>query len=168
MRLIAHRGLFTVRVLSSKDHFGENHPQQIDAAIAKGYDAEIDLWVIKETDLDKINNCHLKQAGYYLGHDKPEYLIDVNWLDQRKDSLWIHCKNLEAMHIPFGLNHFWHQNDDYTLTSKGYIWTYPRIELTLSPKSVIVTPEIMFSTREVQKLIRSDVAYGVCTKYIEV
>ena len=23
------------------------------------------------------------------------------------------------------LNYFWHQTDDFTLTSHGYIWTYP-------------------------------------------
>ena len=22
-------------------------------------------------------------------------------------------------------NYFWHQNDKFTLTSKGYIWTFP-------------------------------------------
>jgi hypothetical protein len=34
---------------------------------------------------------------------------------------------------------FWHQNDDFTLTSKNYIWTYPGQPYTAS--SVIVMPE---------------------------
>ena len=34
---------------------------------------------------------------------------------------------------------FWHQEDDFTLTSRGFIWTYPGKELTL--KSICVLPE---------------------------
>jgi len=34
---------------------------------------------------------------------------------------------------------FWHQEDDVTLTSKGYIWTYPGKDLT--ENSIVVMPE---------------------------
>lgn len=33
-------------------------------------------------------------------------------------------------------NCFWHQEDDYALTSSGYIWTYP--DKLLTDKSIIV------------------------------
>ncbi len=35
---------------------------------------------------------------------------------------------------------FWHQDDDVTLTSRGYFWTYPGKSLTT--KSIAVLPEI--------------------------
>jgi len=34
---------------------------------------------------------------------------------------------------------FFHQEDDVTLTSKGYIWTYPNKQLT--DKSIAVLPK---------------------------
>ena len=34
---------------------------------------------------------------------------------------------------------FWHQEDDVTLTSKGFMWTYPGKPLT--DKSICVLPE---------------------------
>ena len=42
--------------------------------------------------------------------------------------LWCHAKNKESlfnMRKMMGIHFFWHQDDDYTLTSKGYVWTYP-------------------------------------------
>ena len=36
-------------------------------------------------------------------------------------------------------HYFWHQEDDYTITSKGYIWTYPGKKIL--PKSICVLPE---------------------------
>ena len=38
------------------------------------------------------------------------------------------------------INCFWHQNDDITLTSKGYIWTYPGKQPIQS--SIAVMPEL--------------------------
>ena len=38
------------------------------------------------------------------------------------------------------LNYFWHQSDDYVLTSKGYIWTFPN--KLLSYNSICVKPEV--------------------------
>ena len=36
-------------------------------------------------------------------------------------------------------NFFWHQQDDFTLTNRGYIWTYPGKCIT--PMSIMVMPE---------------------------
>ena len=48
------------------------------------------------------------------------------WLAGRQANLWIHCKDLTTLHEftakTSGYNYFWHQGDDYTLTSKGQIW----------------------------------------------
>ena len=58
---------------------------------------------------------------------------------QNKSKLWIHCKNDLALFtlIHFdSLNIFFHQEDDRTLTSKGYIWTYPN--KSVCQKSVLV------------------------------
>ena len=49
---------------------------------------------------------------------------------------------------------FWHQEDDVTLTSKGYLWTYPNKQLT--PKSIAVLPE---------GVIEEEIA-GFCSDFI--
>lgn len=41
---------------------------------------------------------------------------------------WCHAKNLDALAIMLqhpDIHCFSHQNDDFTLTSRGFIWTYP-------------------------------------------
>ncbi|MAG59548.1 hypothetical protein CMO96_02035 [Candidatus Woesebacteria bacterium] len=120
MRLIAHRGNTQGR---NKDL--ENHPNYITNAIKQGFDAEIDIWLVD---------------GFDLGHNKPQYSIDIDFLFEYCDALWIHCKNLEALfyltQFP-ELNVFWHQIDDYTLTSKNFIWTYPEKQVTTASVLVV-------------------------------
>ena len=141
MILISHRGN-----INGKNEERENAPDYIDEAIDKGYDVEIDVW--------------MEDGFLYLGHDNPQYRILQHWLEERVEKLWIHCKNFEAMRwftLIGGFNHFWHQEDDFTLTSKGIIWTYTGKETT--PKSICVLPEN--SNNEVGECL------GVCSDYIE-
>ena len=139
---IAHRGIFRGE---NKD--GENNPVDVISAIANGYDVEVDVWMNPE--------------GMFLGHDEPFYQIDEEFINSIKDKAWFHCKNIEALgyfsnNIP-DARFFWHQKDDHTLTSNGYIWTYPG--KTLTNKSIIVLTEP-------QDLSIFEGVYGVCTKYL--
>ena len=87
----------------------ENQPDYISQAIQAGFDAEIDIWY---------------QDGLYLGHDNPEYEIDLDFLFMLHDKLWIHCKNIQALSFLSEIkefNTFWHEKDSYALTSKGFI-----------------------------------------------
>ena len=69
---------------------------------------------------------------WMLGHDNPDFEVPFEFLEQT--GLWIHAKNLEALYILSKTNlvYFWHQEDDFTLTSNNYIWTYPGKECRLS------------------------------------
>ena len=80
-----------------------------------------------------------KDNEFYLGHDEPTHHINVNWLQNKK--LWCHAKNIEALNImlDYDIHCFWHQEDDVTLTSCGFMWTYPGQKLT--NKSICVLPE---------------------------
>ena len=142
MILIAHRGNINGRFESY-----ENEPNYIDSAISKGYDVEIDIWVIK--------------GDFYLGHDKPQYGVSLNWLYKRRNELWIHCKNIEAIEWFNNLigtyNYFWHQEDTVTLTSKSFIWAYPGKQPI--NRSIAVMPEIF--NDDLNSCI------GVCSDYIQ-
>ena len=78
-----------------------------------------------------------------MGHDHPQYFIDIEWLENRKDVLWIHCKNREALEkmssASVEFNYFYHECDRYTLTSKGIGWVLVG-QIPFS-KSIIVLPE---------------------------
>mgnify|MGYP007000212530 len=61
----------------------------------------------------------------WLGHDGPQYLTDSTFLNNPK--IVCHCKNKLAIDNlnGWGIHWFWHKVDDYTITSKGWVWSYP-------------------------------------------
>ena len=113
MKLISHRGN-----INGPEPKKENRPDYIIAAYNHGFDVEIDVW--------------LKDEKFFLGHDHPQYEIDDIFLSHT--SLWCHAKNIDALHAmtDLGVHCFWHQSDDVTLTSKGWLWTYPGKKLSKS------------------------------------
>ena len=143
MLLISHRGNINGRFESY-----ENEPTYIDLAISKGYDVEIDVWYV--------------DGILYLGHDNPQYGVDFRWFRDRLSKLWVHCKNIEALsyfrECGYDINYFWHQDDDVTITSLGYFWTYPGKKLT--KYSIAVMPEI----KQFDDIL---ISYGICSDYIK-
>ena len=103
--------------------------------------------------------------GLFLGHDGPQYEISPDWLFERAGHLWIHAKNIEAFYTftqsVGDWNAFWHQEDEHTLTSAGFIWAYPGSILT--PRSICVMPEISKVKYSPQDL---EVCAGICSDYI--
>jgi hypothetical protein len=108
VRFISHRG----NLKGPSDE--ENIPQKIIDVISLGTDVEVDVRVY--------------QGDLYTGHDRHQYKINIEFLIKNQKNLWIHCKDFEALTLlskEDSLNIFWHQNDDYTLTKSGHVWTYP-------------------------------------------
>lgn len=140
MKIIAHRGNIDGSKLDK-----ENAPLYVDIALISGFDAEVDIWLINDE--------------LYLGHDKPKYLINLDWLIQRSDKLWIHCKNTNAVvyfnEIDKNFNYFYHENDLMTLTSKSNMWVFPGNQPICG--SIAVLPEIN----------EDDISqcFGICTDY---
>lgn len=143
MKFIAHRGNVHGKIQSL-----ENKPSHIDTALNLGYDAEIDVWIL--------NNV------IYLGHDEPETEILLSFLEKRSEKLWCHAKNLEALEflIEKRFNCFFHDKDDYTLTSKGNIWAYPGTKL--NKNTICVMPEMCNNDNQykINDILNS---YGVCS-----
>ena len=142
MIYIAHRGLTT-----GPDVNLENRPQQIEMSLRRGYHCEIDVWYINDK--------------WFLGHDFADYQVPYEFLEQ--PNLWIHAKNLAALYelTDTNLNFFWHENDDFTLTSHKHIWTYPGKLLTAN--SIMVMPEWQDPTLTNAK---ESNCYGVCSDYV--
>jgi hypothetical protein len=131
---ISHRGNIT-----GPNSNTENTPEAIEFAISMGYDCEIDVWYVDDV--------------LYLGHDfhqnSSKEKIDKQFFSDHFNKLWIHCKNC-----------FFHDEDRCTLTSKGYLWTYPGCLLT--SKSICVLPEWGFDRKP--NILD---ACGICSDYIE-
>jgi hypothetical protein len=143
MKLIAHRGLTTG---PNKDL--ENRPSQVLSVLDNGFDCEIDFWVVDDR--------------FYLGHDGPQFHVKRNFIEDPR--YWIHAKNLEALYYLIGteLNFFWHQNDDFTVTNSGHIWTYPGKPLT--EDSVMVLPEWEDPTLE---NVKHATCFAVCSDFVK-
>lgn len=143
MKIIAHRGN-----IDGSNPLSENCLDYIDEAIKAGFDVEVD---IREDD------------GLYLGHDNPQYYVSFDWLIRRKNKLWVHCKNVEALEFFSGtsFNYFWHERDQYTITSHGIGWVYPGKKPY--SRSIIVLPEIteLHNTTESNGYLLS--SWGICT-----
>ena len=124
----------------------ENAPDYIEEAIAAGYQAEIDVRLIG--------------GLWFLGHDEPRYQVTESFL--QNDKLWCHAKNHEAffqMRKNPRIHCFWHQQDDYIVTSRGYLWAYPGMPVN-GPRVIACMPE------SAQHPIDLTAAQGICSDYI--
>ena len=137
MIYISHRGF-----INGPDKIIENNPKQIKSLLDQKINVEIDIYFYKNQ--------------FYLGHDEPVYEINQSFLEN--DLLWCHAKNNNALEeLKKTKSHFfWHQEDDYTITSRGYIWVYPGKPLIKD--SICVLPE--------QHNLDYSKCYGVCTDNI--
>jgi len=149
MKIISHRCN-----LNGPDKSRENGIAAMHECIAMGLDVEVDVWADDKT------------GKVYLGHDHPARSIALDELAAQSGRLWLHCKNLPALRALAArdgdFNFFWHQSDDYTLTSKNHIWAYPGN--ACAPNSIIVMPEW---NREIGKLgeLAEMNCHGICTDY---
>jgi len=121
MIVISHRGYE-----SGENDKLENNPLQIRRLLSMGIDVEIDVSY---------------DGRFFLGHNSGKYEIDIDFLKQ--DGLWCHAKDSLAFELMLqsGVHCFWHQCDDYTLTSRGIIWAYPSKDLHNLHQSVLLFPE---------------------------
>ena len=68
---IAHRGN-----INQREPKLENHPDYLMAAIEKGFDVEVDVWLVEN--------------HWFLGHDEPQYKVEASFLAH--SSMWLHAK----------------------------------------------------------------------------
>lgn len=140
MRLISHRGNIT-----SKIPYKENTQQYINDALVAGFDVEIDVWKISDK--------------WYLGHDSATNEIYIDFL--KSDNLLCHAKNKDAFEEMLqckSIHCFWHQEDTYTLTSRGIPIIYPGKDII---KNSIVMEKCMLSYNDIQG------CYGICSDKIQ-
>lgn len=140
---ISHRGN-----INGSNPEKENSVEYIYQALTSGFNVEVDV--------------RMKNGNLYFGHDEPQYKIPDYFLEMFGERLWLHCKDFDSLYYlstnSKKYNFFWHQNDDYTLTSKGYVWTC-KTQDYFDRLVVVALDETSLKTVN-QKV------YGVCSDYI--
>lgn len=139
MIIISHRG----------NHDGllvENNPVELPL---NRYICEVDLWDVG--------------GNLYLGHDKPQYIIDFDFIFRNSKRILFHAKNLGALEyiINYDLWGFWHDVDKYTLTTKNEIVAYPGLQIPATC-AIIMKPELLSRVG-----LKAMNPYAICTDYPE-
>jgi hypothetical protein len=143
MKLISHRGN-----INGPNPKRENTLPYIMEALHSGYGVEIDVWLVGDDII--------------LGHDAPHELVDDKFL--RTEGLLCHAKNKEAFAYMLGIEQihcFWHQEDTYTLTSKGIPVVYPNCPPL--PNSIVMDRVKGIN----EELLNLKYNISVCSDYIE-
>lgn len=146
MILISHRGNITGRIPDS-----ENRPSYIQDTITLGYDVEIDI--------------RMKEGELYLGHDYAQYRVELGWLLEKRNKLWIHTKDFESLDllIDKGLKIFFHEQERQTIINNtNLIWSHDLG--SVSSKSII--PLLDLESINEYGYLTQDV-YGVCSDYLQ-
>ncbi len=145
VRIISHRGNIMGPCPDK-----ENRPSYIDCAIQLGYDVEVDI---------RYNNNE-----FWLGHDEPQYKIEMSWIKLRKDKIWFHCKDqnssVKFLELRDSYRFFCHKNDDYVLTSNGYIWVHD-LESNINEKCIIP----LLSDNDISSYKGNNPGF-ICTDYV--
>lgn len=131
---ICHRGNVNGPQKQLENNFGILIQRSI-----RGMDVEIDVWYHEDS--------------LWLGHDKPEHKITLEWLASSKRRL-IHCKDgktLEYLTLESGkkaldLHLFYHTHEHYAITTKGHIICCPGQPLLKG--SLCMMPEMANYTEE--------------------
>ena len=142
MILISHRGN-----IDGVDDSRENTHSYIQEAIDRGFDVEIDVWYLDNK--------------FWLGHDKGEKEVNIDWILKRKSSLWVHCKNFKALTklINTELRVFYHKEEDYVVISDKHIWAH-------NLKDVDDKCIVPLLDRGKLESWKSSEVYGICSDYV--
>lgn len=147
MKLISHRGNYN-GIRPER----ENKPSYIDTTLSMGYDVEVDIRFI--------------EGDFYLGHDTPDTKINEEWILNRKEKIWFHCKDLYSAQqfkkMNSDIKYFCHSNDDFILTSTNHIWVH-NLNLNLDDSCIIPLLD-----EKSAKSYDNQLVYAICTDHIDI
>ncbi|MDA7893919.1 hypothetical protein N9A98_00020 [Akkermansiaceae bacterium] len=154
MILISHRGN-----IDGPNQDKENTHRYIQEALDAGYHVEIDVWLIN----DKL----------FLGHDEPEISVCLDWITSRRQKLWVHAKNEEALFYltsNTNLTVFFHEKEKYSIIHngrdidgniiKGAIWAHNLEKLS---KNCIIP---LLNLNDLPQKPKTKIL-GICSDYVE-
>lgn len=145
MIYISHRG--NIDTINPEK---ENTIPYIEEAINLGFDVEIDI--------------RTKEGELYLGHDKPDYKVSIEWLNYYREKIWIHAKDIKTLTflLETNLRFFYHEKENHTIISNtNLIWSHNILES--NEKSIIP----LLGLNDLSLLPTNEIK-GVCSDYIKI
>ena len=146
MIFISHRGN-----IDHVDREQENQKHYIQEAIDLGYDVEIDV-------RKKLN------GSLWLGHDYCEYPVELEWLSERRNNLWIHAKNYRALSelIDTDLRIFYHLAEAHTVIANTHvIWSHNLVEANEKSIIPLIDEDLLNFLDGTQKY------FGICSDFVK-
>lgn len=145
MILISHRGN-----ISGQNGFTENTHEVIKKALSLGYYVEVDV-------------RYDHSRGFYFNHDEmdtPNIRENKYFAHFDTERMIYHAKDLKSLEMlkERGYHYFFHDKEEYTITSQGWIWA--NIGSKLSSETVCVCPEKGFNGNLMK-------CFGICSDFIE-
>jgi hypothetical protein len=107
---IAHKGNYAGQNVDR-----ENTVEYIEEAIAAGYNVKVDAWLMEDK--------------WMLGQHWPATEVPRSFFE--RPEIWTHAKNLVGYVSLYNnpkVHVFWHNKDDFAITSKGIKWARNYIE----------------------------------------
>ena len=144
MILISHRGN-----LNGLNPERENTKEYVQEAINRGYQVEIDI--------------RAKNDLLFFGHDTPDREVDQSWLCERREFLWIHCKDFDSlsMLIDSNLRTFFHEKESYSIISNKLIWAHDLSKFNSRCIIPLLSEEQVVSWRQ-------QPVFGICSDFINI
>ena len=152
MIIISHRGL-----INGPNKEKENLIYEIKKNIFK-YPSilfEIDIW--------------LKNKKIFIGHELSSSSLDLKELVEFKNKFILHIKYIDNYSkylideiVEQKFHFFCHDNDDFTITSKGWPWIHPKRGII--ENTICVLPEQLTDISNLD-FIKTKNILGVCTDY---
>ena len=155
LKLIAHRGLLDGPCLEKENNIKiilsniKEYPNIIN---------ELDIWI----DSEEI----------YIGHDYQKNKIKPKILFEHSKNLILHIKGIKLTsekslnifnNVLSNCHFFTHQEDDFVITNKGWIWSHPRNGFVKN--TICVLPEKIESIDSAIKKNKFKSLQGICTDY---
>lgn len=126
----------------------ENNPEYVQEAMDRGFFVMVDVWLVQNKQLT-------------LGNVKPKYVTDLNFL-QNPQIIARACSPATLTYLLDNNVHcFYCDRSNYTLTSNGYVWTWPGSPVI--PRSIVFMPE--WFVGDVRKSATFNCT-GVCSNFI--
>tara|TARA_B100000161_G_C33335199_1_gene317633 strand:+ start:100 stop:603 length:504 start_codon:yes stop_codon:yes gene_type:complete len=154
-KIISHRGLINGPSLDL-----ENNPQNISSNI-KEYP-----FLINEIDVNLTKN------GIFLGHDKLNYQVNLDFIIEKKEFLILHLKKFDITSqevlstfekLITNCHMFAHEEDPFVITNRGWIWSHPKKGIISN--TILVMPEKIIPIENLNLREELKVLKGVCTDY---
>lgn len=98
-----------------------------------------------------------------MGHDSPDYEINLDWLCERSNFLWVHCKDFDSlsMLVDKDLRVFFHEKESYSIINNKLIWAHDLSDVNAKCIIPLLTEDQVKSWNPIP-------VFGICSDFVNI